>query len=256
MNGKAINKKRLRKNIRLFNIINGLIISMLCFITLYPFWYVLVSSVSSGEAIIQGRITFYPIDINFESYKVLFGYSMVYRGYLNTLFYVSAGTAFGMTLTLLGAYPLSRPEFGIRRGMAFFIAFTMLFSGGLIPSYLVVVGLGMSGTIWAMIIPNAVSAFNLIVLRTFIQTIPNGILEAAKLDGCSHFRTLISIVIPCSITGIATILLFYLVGNWNAFMPGMLYLTQAQELLPIQNVLRKIQGAIIDDSMNERSFAD
>lgn len=205
----------------------------------------------------QNKVAFLPKGVNFNAYKVLFNYPLTLTSYWNTIKYVTLGTVISMGLTILGAYPLSRKEFKIGTAMSFYVAFTMLFSGGMIPTYLVVTGLKMSGTIWSVVIPYALSAYNLIVLRTFFQTVPDGIIEAAKIDGCSHFKTLFSIVVPCSGAGIATVFLFYLVGHWNAFMPGVLYLTGEQEMLPIQNILRNIviMENNIDASMSDLEVA-
>lgn len=249
-------KKKLK--ISAFGIINACLLLCICFVTLYPFWYIIVCSISDGAYLIQHEISFIPKGINFNAYKILFNYPMTVRGYANTLLYVSLGTAISMVLTVLGAYPLSRPDFKLRRPLSFFVAFTMLFSGGLIPTYLVVTSLGMAGTIWAVVLPYALSAYNLIVLRTFFVTLPSGIIEAAKIDGCSHFRTLVSVVVPCSGAGIATVFLFYLVAHWNSFMPGVLYLAGEPELLPIQNILRNIviQQNSIDASMAQPAVAE
>ena len=242
----------------LFSIINGLLVLLVCFVTLYPFWYIIVCSISDGAYLMQGKISFLPKGINFEAYKILFNYPLTLRSYGNTLLYVSLGTLISMVLTILGAYPLTRREFKLRGVMSFYVAFTMLFSGGMIPTYLVVTSLKMAGTIWSVIIPYALSAYNLIVLRTFFQTIPDGIIEAAKIDGCSHFKTLFFVVVPCSGAGIATIFLFYLVGHWNSFMPGVLYLTGEPEMLPIQNILRNIVllGNNIDSAMGQPEVAE
>ena len=235
----------------LFSVVNGFIILCLCFITLFPFWYIIVCSISDSNLLLQGKVGFIPIGVNLKSYEILFNYPLTLRAYGNTLLYVPLATLISMVLTILGAYPLTRPEFKIRKAMSFFVTFTMLFSGGLVPTFLVVASLKMTNNIFAVIIPYALNAYNLIVLKTFFQTMPSSIIEAARIDGCSHFRTLFSIVIPCSGAGIATVFLFYFVAHWNNFMPGVLYLYD-NELLPIQNILRNIviAGNNIDASMS------
>jgi len=228
------------KRIKSFNVINGLIILLLCFLTLYPLWFVIVASFSDGAALLQGKVSFWPIGATLENYRVLFEYSMIKRAYLNTLLYVTLGIIASMALTVLAAYPLSRPEFKARKIMSFYVAFTMLFNGGIIPTYIVVQGVGLIDTIFGLFLPVALSAFNVIVLRTFIQTVPEEMTEAAKIDGCGYFRILLKVIMPCAFAGMMTILLFYIVGHWNTFMPGILYIVARPELLPMQNILRKI----------------
>ncbi len=247
-------KKSYFSRITPFSFANGTLIVLLCLITLYPLWYCLVSSFSDGALIMQGKITIWPKGFNMENYRVLLSYSMIGRAYINTLFYVIAGTTLSIALTLLAAYPLTRPEFKARRAMSFFIAFTMLFNGGMVPTFIVVQGLGLMDTVLAFILPIALSAYNVIVLRTFMQTIPEELIEAGKIDGCGHLLIFIAIVIPYSLIGIITVMLFYLVAYWNSFMPGILYIMVKPQLLPMQNILRKI--VISEESISESTVGN
>ena len=250
-------KPRFLKHIKPFNIVNGLLILLLCFITVYPLWYVIVGSFSDGAALLQGRVSFWPVDFTLTNYKVLFEYKMIPRAYLNTFIYVTAGTAVSMVLSVFCAFPLSRKEFRGRGGWSFFVAFTMLFNGGIIPTYIVVQGIGLVDTPFALFLPVALSPFNIIVLRTFFKEVPEGIIEAAKIDRCGYFRILVSIVVPYSLIGMVTILLFYLVTHWNNFMPGLMYVLRNRELLPMQNILRNIviQEQSISESMGNTNVA-
>jgi putative aldouronate transport system permease protein len=250
----AAHNRPLYKRIKPFDIFNGLVMILLCFVTLYPLWYCIVASFSDGGMLMQGKVTFWPMGANIEAYRILFQYKMIPRAYLNTFIYVVVGILLSLTLTLLAAFPLTRPEFRMRRPMSFFIAFTMLFNGGMVPTYIVVQSLGIVDTPFAFILPIALNAYNIIVLRTFIQTIPEEIIEASKIDGCGYFRIFTAIVIPHSLIGIITVGMFYLVTYWNSFMPGVLYVMVKQELLPMQNILRKI--VISEESISEATVGN
>ena len=229
----------MKKKISIFSIINFLLISAFCTITLIPFIHVLSVSLSDEILILQGKIGIFPKGINFEYYKAILAYPMVSRGYLNTLKYVSLGVSINMIMTVLLAYPLSRPDFRMRGFLSWFIALTMFFSGGLIPLFLVVINLGMYDTTWAMVIPGAISTFNVIILRTYFQNIPQSLIDAGKIDGCKELQVLWHIVLPSSVSGLATIGLFYMVGHWNSFLNGYMFLQDSMKH-PMQLVLRKI----------------
>ena len=245
-----MNHRNLFKKVKPFSLVNGLIILILCFVTLYPLWFVIMASFSDGNAILMGEVSFFPIRATLANYEALFAYSVIPGAYLNTFLYVILGTLSSMFFSVLAAYPLSRSEFAIRKPMAFYVAFTMLFNGGMIPTYIVVQGLGLVDTIFALFLPIAVSPFNVIILRTFMMTLPEELIEAAKIDGCGYFRILVRMVLPCSLNGLITVLLFYIVGHWNSFMPGILYVIRNSNLLPMQNILRKIviQEETVDPS--------
>lgn len=234
---------------RIFEVFNILFLLLLCLVTLYPFIYVLFASLSEPAWVVQQRgLIWHPSGLNLEAYRLVFDNPMITSGYLNTLFIVSAGTCLNVFMTALGAYGLSRQNVMWKNPIMFFIVFTMFFSGGLIPSYLLVTGLGMLDSLWALIIPGAVSAFNLIIMRTAFQSIPHSLEESAKLDGANDFTVLIRIILPLSMPVIAVMILFYGVGHWNSWFGAMIYLRD-RELYPLQLVLREILITNSTDSM-------
>ncbi|HZG79100.1 MAG TPA: carbohydrate ABC transporter permease, partial [Paenibacillus sp.] len=176
---------------RTFDVANVLLLTVGSFVFLYPLWFVIVSSFSSASAIASGSVTLWPEGFNVDAYSRVFSDDNVWNAYGNTLFYVVVGTVVNLALTTLGAYPLSRRDLWGRNGVMMFIVFTMFFSGGLIPMYLNVRDLGLFDSRWALILPTAISAYNLIVMRTFFQsTIPDGLIESARMEGASEYRIL------------------------------------------------------------------
>jgi len=216
---------------------------------LYPLIYILSASFSSGNAVISNKVWLWPVEFNLRGYEAVFKHKLLLSGYMNSLFYMVAGTTLNVFMTIIAAYPLSRNDlYGKRIFMVFFV-FTMMFNGGMIPTYMLVRDLGMINTRWAMIIPGttgalysgAMGVYYVIITRTYFQhNIPLEMLEASRLDGCSDFRFLRSIVIPLSGPIIAVITLYYAVINhWNSFTNGLLYLSDPK-LFPLQLVLRDI----------------
>ena len=206
----------------------------------YPLYFVIIASFSQPEAVLNGKLRFLPIGFNLESYQMVLQEEKVWIGYRNTILYTILGTIINLFLTTLGAYSLSRKDMPPRTLLTFVISFTMLFGGGMIPVYMVVKNLKLTDTIWAMVIPNAIATYNLLVMKNYFQSsIPDELQEAAAIDGCDHFRTLIKVVLPLSTPIIAVIVLFYAVGHWNAFFNAVLYLRN-QDLFPLQIVLRDI----------------
>ncbi|MFN8465889.1 MAG: carbohydrate ABC transporter permease [Caldilineaceae bacterium] len=209
-------------------------------IVLYPLIYVVSSSFSSPLAVSSGRVWLWPVDFSLRGYEVAFSNPQIITGYANSLYYTIFGTLISVTLTVLVAYPLSRRTLFGRSGIMIFIVFTMIFYGGLIPTYLVVKNLGMLNTRWALLIPQALAAWQVIIARTFFQVnIPEELAEAAELDGCSDLRFLWSVVLPLSKPILAVLVLMYAVGQWNAYFDALLYLKSA-DLYPLQLVLRSI----------------
>lgn len=209
-------------------------------IVLYPLIYVVSSSFSSPLAVSSGKVWLWPVDFSLRGYEVAFSNPQIITGYANSLYYTIFGTLISVTLTVLLAYPLSRRTLFGRSGIMVFIVFTMIFYGGLIPTYLVVKNLGMLNTRWALLIPQALAAWQVIIARTFFQVnIPEELAEAAELDGCSDLRFLWSVVLPLSKPILAVLVLMYAVGQWNAYFDALLYLKSA-DLYPLQLVLRSI----------------
>lgn len=207
---------------------------------LYPLIYILSSSISSPAAVTSGKVWLWPVDISFEGFRVLFNRAEIMTGYLNSIFYTAAGTFISVILTIMIAYPLSRSSFFGRNLFMMIITFTMIFSGGLIPTYMVVKDLHLIDTRWALLIPNAIWVWQVIIARSFFQSsIPAELMEASEIDGCSDIRFIRSVVLPLSKPIIAVLVLMYAVGQWNAYFDALIYLRSA-DLFPLQLVLRSI----------------
>lgn len=225
---------------RLFTILNYIILFIFTITILYPLVYIVSASFSSSTAVVSGRVWLYPVEPTLAGYEAVFKHRLIMSSFLNSVYYTVVGTAINVLFTLIAAYPLSRKDFMPRNGIMALFVFTMMFSGGLIPSYLVVKELGMIDTRWSLLIPGALSVMNMIIARTYFQTtIPDELLEAAQMDGCSDFTFVRKIVLPLSGPIIAVISLFYAVGHWNQYFSAPLYLKH-QELYPLQLVLRDI----------------
>lgn len=225
---------------RAFTIVNYVILTLFLVAVAYPLIYVFSASFSDPSAVISGKMWLWPVDITLDGYRAVFRNNRIVTGFQNSLFYTVAGTLVSVTLTILAAYPLSRKDLAGRNVIMFFFVFTLLFGGGLIPSYLVVREVGMLNTRWALIIPTALSVYNMIITRTFFQsTIPDELLEAAQIDGCSDFRFVRDVVIPLSGPIIAVNALFYAVNQWNQYFNALIYLTRP-DLFPLQLILREI----------------
>lgn len=225
---------------KLFEIV-VILIAVLSFITVaYPLYFIIIASVSDSTMVNMGKVLLLPKKVNFYGYEQIFGDSRIWRGYLNTIIYSVGGTIVNMLITLPAAYVLSRSSFKPRKVIMPLFVFTMYFSGGMIPTYLMVKTLHLIDTPWAMILPTAMSVYNLIIARTFMETsIPEDLYEAARLDGCSHFRYFSTIVLPLSKAVISVLFLYYMVAHWNDFFTALLYLNK-DYLQPLQMVLRNI----------------
>jgi multiple sugar transport system permease protein/putative aldouronate transport system permease protein len=238
---------------RLYSIVNYVILFLFLLAVAYPLVYVLSASFSSPSAVTTGKVWLWPVELSLDGYRAVFREDRIWIGFRNSLFYATAGTLVNVVLTILAAYPLSRKDFAGRGVIMFFFVFTLLFGGGLIPTYLVVKQTGLLNTPWAMIIPGALSVYNMIITRTFFQqTIPDELFEAAQLDGVTNFRFVRDVVIPLSGPIIAVNALFYAVGHWNAFFNALIYLTNP-DLFPLQLILRDI---LLMDNINPESMQD
>ncbi|WP_152364051.1 carbohydrate ABC transporter permease [Microlunatus speluncae] len=223
-----------------FHVINYCILALFTLSVVYPLIYVVSSSVSSAEAISSGSVVLWPVGFNVDAYQMIFAAPALLRGMANSIFYAVAGAVFGTVLTVLCAYPLSRPDLPGRRWLTFFVLIPTLFSAGIIPNYIVVQQLGLLNTVWAIVLPGAMAVFNVIITRTFYQlNIPGELLEAAKIDGATDAQFFLRVALPLSKPIIAVNLLFYAVGQWNGWFSAMLYLTD-QNLYPLQLVLREV----------------
>lgn len=234
-------------------VFDGLIyLFMLLFfiIVAYPILYVLALSFSSREAVLNNEVYIIPVGFNFDNYKLVLKHEFLPKAFLNSVFYTVFGTLYSMILTILGAYALSRKNYFGRDFIMFLIAFTMMFGGGMIPSYMLIKNLGLLNTRLALIIPFAVSQYNLIVMRTYMQQIPSAIEESAKLDGANDFVILFRIFVPMSKPVIATITLFYAAGQWNDFFSGLIYLDNKNKF-PLQLVIRDLLITQNDATLNQ-----
>ena len=224
---------------KLFDVVIYLFLSVALLITIYPMIVVLSSSFSEPHAVAGGQIWLLPKGINFKGYEAVFRTSSVLTGYGNSLFYALFGTLINVILTVMAAYPLSRKDFTPRRFLMLAFTFTMYFQGGMIPNYIIVSKLGIMNTRWAILLPTAMSVYNMILTRTFFSSLPDELLEAAHLDGCSDFTYIRTVVLPLSKPIIAVISLYYAVFHWNTYFNAFMYLSDSK-LFPLQLVLRSI----------------
>lgn len=228
------------KSDKMFVILNYIFICFMVLIIVYPLLFITIASISDPSLVNTGKVWLWPKGITFEGFERVFQASEVWIGYRNTIFYTVVGTFISLAITIPGAYALSRKELVGRNLIMFLIVFTMFFEGGIIPTYLVVKDLGMVNTVWAILLPQAATVFNIIVARTFFQsTIPKELEEVAAIDGCSSFRMFFQIVIPLSKPIIAVMTLFYAVQLWNEYFQALIYLTD-ENLYPLQLVLKEI----------------
>ena len=239
---KATVKNRIRhsKEDTIFNAIVMTVVTLLFLIVLFPLLHIVAASFSSANALYSGKVFIFPYDISLGGYDLVFKNAEFWRSYGNTILYTVVGTLTDVTVIMLCAYPLSRRELPGRNIIMGLLVFTMYFSGGMIPSFLVVRDMGLMDTMWALILPGCLSVYQMIVARTFIQsTIPREMLEAAQIDGCSDARYFVDIVLPLSKAVIAVTCLFRAVVHWNAYFDAMLYINTRAKI-PVQLVLRDI----------------
>lgn len=225
---------------RLFQWIVNAITVMIAIVTIYPLIYVLSASISNPVHILSGKVWLWPVDLTFNAYSRVFKSANILTGYRNTILYSVGGTLLNVILTIMAAYPLSLPDLKGRNFVTFFITFTMFFSGGMIPSYINVKNLGLLNTPLAVILPGAINATNMLILRNyFINSVPGSLREAASIDGSSPVNTLIKIVLPVSRPILVVITLYYLVAHWNSYFDAMMYLRDTK-YFPLQVFLRQI----------------
>ncbi|MET9384191.1 carbohydrate ABC transporter permease [Streptomyces sp. NPDC002928] len=224
---------------RVFQGVNGVILTLVVVVTLYPFLNIIARSFSGGRQIRAGEVTLWPKGFNLTTYRIVFHDSAFWRSYGNTVFYTVVSTAVAMVLTTCYAYVLSKKNL---RGRGFLVGvavFTMFFTGGLIPNYVLVTSLGLKNTVWALAIPNAISVFNLLVMKAFFESLPTELEEAAQIDGLSTYGILLRIVLPLSKAIVATMVLFYSVSFWNSWFGAFLYMDRT-DLMPVTVYLRNL----------------
>ncbi len=224
----------------IFMLINNAILLFIFLAVLYPLVYVFSASFSDPNAVAAGQVWLWPVKITPKAYVRIFEFSRIWTGYANSIFYATVGTFVNVVMTILAAYPLSRKDLFGKNFLLFLFVFSMMFSGGLIPLYITVKQLGLYDTRWALIIPQALSVWNMIIAITYFRTsLPQELLEAAQLDGCNDFQYLWNIVLPLSSPIIAVLSLFYAVGHWNQFFFALIFLAN-KDLFPLQLILRDI----------------
>jgi putative aldouronate transport system permease protein len=219
-------------------IIYGVMIAVLC-ITVYPIFYTMSMSISDDLHVIKNSVWLLPKGFTLNGYELVFENPDVWRSYYNTIWYTVIGTLINVLLTVISAYPLAQKQFFARKALMFFAAFTMFFSGGIIPLFILINKLGMYNTRWAMILPGAISAWNLIIARTFMMSIPYSLQESAKIDGANEIKILFRIIIPLCMPIIAVLTIFYAVFHWNSFFNALLFIPDTK-LQPLQIYLRKV----------------
>ena len=253
MNNIAKNRISASRDDLVYYIISGFIMSVLLVMALYPMVFVLSASFSSGDAVSSGKVILWPVELNLEGYKTVFRNNDILRAYWNTLLYTAVGTLINVSMALITAYPLSRRDLRGRGFLMLIFTFTMFFSGGMIPSYINISNLHLMNTFWVMVLPGALSVYNMIVTRTFIQTsIPYEMLEAASIDGCNDTKYFFSFVLPLSKAIIAVNTLFSAVNHWNAYFNAMIYLND-RDKLPLQNIMREL---LVLNEMNLSDLVD
>ncbi|MGO4495086.1 carbohydrate ABC transporter permease [Paenibacillus sp. 2RAB27] len=249
--------KKRKSDEKIFDaVVNGLAL-LIVIVVLYPLLFIVSASFSDPALVLNGEVVLLPKQITLEAYRNVFQNEQIWNGYGNTILYTAVGTIINLIMTTLAAYPLSRPDLPGRGIFMVFITLTMFFSGGLIPSYLLVKNLGMVDTMWALVIPGAIATYNLIVMRTYFQSnIPWEIQEAAHMDGCSNWKLLTHVILPLSKPIMAVMVLFYAVGHWNSFFNALIYI-RSKDLYPLQLVLREVlmvsQADVVDSSVGLES---
>ena len=260
---KGKNKIKITAGEKIYYVIVNLILGIFFVLVLAPLINIVASSFSSADAVIKGKVLLWPVEFNVEGYNAVFDYNGIWRSYWNTIVYTVVGTAINLFMTMIAAYPLARKNLPLKKPVVMLFMFTMLFSGGMIPGYLLIRNLKMINTIWAIVLPGAISVYNMIIARTFIQGIPSDIEEAAKIDGCSDIYYFWKMVLPLSKTVIAVLALYYAVGHWNDYFTPWLYMNKTEKY-PLQIILRTIlvmntfdaESMLEDDLLANKALQD
>ncbi len=253
-------KPKISREDKIFYTVAYILLTLVGLSVTLPLIHILAASFSSSEEVIKGAVYLWPKKPTLDGYKAVFENEAIVTGYVNSLFYVVTGTIINIAMTVCAAYPLSRNDLPGGGFIMMLFTFTMVFSGGMITTYMLIANLGMLNTIWAMIIPSAISVYNMIITRTFFKNnIPNELWEAAQVDGCSDLYFFWKIVLPLSKSIIAVITLYYAIGHWNAYFNAFLYLTD-KKLFPLQVILREIlvvnqvnADMIVDEAMEAKA---
>ena len=247
-----------KKKWEVFDIVNFFFMLLILFITIYPLYFTVIASFSEPSAVATGKVIWRPVGFTLDSYKQVFAYKQIWQGYINTIFYTVLGTAFNLVLTIPAAYAVSKKYLTGRGIVMGFFLITMYFSGGMVPTYLLIKNLGLINTRLVLVIVSGISIYNLIVTRTYFTTsISESIYEASRIDGAGEIRTFLSIALPLAKPIIAVMVLYYAVAHWNDYFNALLYVSD-QNLEPLQSVLRRVliqnQNAL-DESMMQQSMS-
>lgn len=254
MNNAIKNQIKLTRSDRIFNAFIYILMVIVLIMCAYPLYFVIIASFSDPTQVNAGNVILLPKDVMVDGYISIFNDTKIWTGYKNTILYTVVGTCINVCLTMAGAYPLSRKELLGRKQIMVLLTFTMFFNGGMIPNYLLVNGLGLKNTIWAMVLPTAISVWNLIIARSyFASTIPDELVEAAEIDGCGSLRFFFTMALPLSKALTAVMVLFYAVSHWNAFFNALLYLDKST-MHPLQLVLRDL--LLVNQGVDSSMMAD
>lgn len=229
--------KRIRGDV-VFDVVNASILIVMMLVVLYPLIYVVSCSVSSPLLVVQSKVVLFPKGMTKVAYEHVFNNSLILSGYGNTILYTLIGTSINLVMTIMAAFPLSQKTFGVRKGITFLFTFTMLFSGGLVPTFLTVQRLGLMDTVWALVLPGAISAWNMLIMKNYFQTsIPGELYEAARIDGADWMTILLQLVLPLSMPIVAVMILYYGVSHWNSYFSALIYLRDRMRY-PLQLIMR------------------
>ena len=252
MTQRRSNKILIPKGDRAFYVVINLVIAILCMLVLYPLVYIVSRSFSSPAAVLAGKVVLFPVDLSLEGYKAVFSNKNIGIGYRNTVLYTLCGTSLNVIMTMLCAYPLAARDLPHKGKIMFLFTFTMFFSGGMIPNYMLMRDLKLLDSPLALILPGMITVYNMILARTFLQNLPHELFEAAEVDGCSDARYFVTMVVPLSKACMAVLALYYAVGHWNAYFNAFLYIND-RSLYPLSLFLREI---IISNQMTEAMDID
>lgn len=225
---------------KIFNFINGLFLALMAAIVIYPLYFIIIASISDPDAVLAGKVILYPVQLTFVGFQKIMEHTEIWRGYLNTIIYTLLTVVLSLVVTIPGGWALSRKTLPGKKGWMMYFIIPMFFGGGLIPFYNVMSGLKLINTIWAIVLPSILSVWNLFMCKTFFESsIPDGLIEAAVIDGANAFTTFFSVVLPLSKAVIAVMALYYAVGQWNSYFNAMIFL-QDESMYPLQLILKEI----------------
>lgn len=247
-------KKRLPIGERIFNVFNYGFFTILGITTLLPFVNLIAKSFSSEKALISGKVGLFPVEFQTETYKFVLANPQFLNAFKISILVTVIGTALGLIMTVLIAYPLSKPHLKGRKILLIYFVFAMIFNGGLIPTYLVIQKLGLVNNFWVMVLPVVVNVYNMLIMKNYFESLPDSIEESAKIDGASTMRILTQIIIPLSKPVLATIALFFAVAHWNSYYNAMIYITRT-DLKPLQLYLKELVASA-KDVLDQAGYAD